>query len=202
MEDDVGGLARRFERAHQRGRHPRRLGHRHAAVHADDLDVFDRRERGDQLFETARREHERVPAGEDHLPDLAMRANIGDRRFELRARKTALPSNHFAAETKAAIGSADVDRLEQHSVGIAMHDALDRAMDAVADRVAHLLGPAGELGLLGNELARDGVGSIGGIDEVGEIGGERQRVARGHRFDSGAAFRRDQPRREEIVGSA
>jgi hypothetical protein len=43
---------------------------------------------------------------------------------------------------------------------------------------------------------------LGGIDEVGEVGGERQRVARGHRFDAGAAFRRDQSRREEIVGSA
>jgi hypothetical protein len=131
-----------------------------------------------------------------------MRANVGDRRFEFRARKAALPSNHFAAETEAAIGGADVDRLEQHPVGIAMHDALDRAVDAIADRVARLLGPAGELSRVGNELAGDRVGSIRSIDQIGEIGGERQRVARGHRFDFGPAFRRDQSRRKEIVGSA
>ena len=61
---------------------PRRLGqvvetlaaidHGHAGVHADDLDVVDRRQRFDDLPKTPRREHERIAAGEDHLPDLAL----------------------------------------------------------------------------------------------------------------------------------
>ena len=33
--------------------------------------------------------------------------------------------DHFAAETKAAIDRADMNKLEQHPVGIAVHDACD-----------------------------------------------------------------------------
>src|SRR6266550_7380859 len=100
-------------------------------MHADDLDVFDRRQCLHELLETARRKYERIAAGEDHLPNFAMRADIGDRGIELCAREGVCASNHFAAETKAAIGGTDVDRLEQHPVGVPVHDAFNRAMDAV-----------------------------------------------------------------------
>ena len=74
-----------------------------------------------------------------------------------------------------------------------MHDALDRAVGVVADRVGHLLGPAVELGPIGNELACDRVARIGGIDQLGDVGGQRQRIARGDRFDLGAALARMSP---------
>ena len=91
MEHHVGRLARRLERAHERRRHARGLDHRHAGVHADDLDVLDRRQRLDDLPETPRREHERIAAGEDHLPDLAMVADIAQRGVELLARERRAP---------------------------------------------------------------------------------------------------------------
>src|SRR2546427_5682013 len=107
--------------------------------------MLDRPKRLRDLPETARREHERIATREDHLPDFIMRANIGHRGVELRAPEGARASNRLAAETKAAIGCADMDGLEQHAVGIAVHDALDRAMRVVPDRVGHLLRPALEL---------------------------------------------------------
>ena len=113
----------------------------------------------DELCETPRRQHQRIAAGEDHLPDLRLRANIVERRVELRAaRAPRRPAHHLAAEAKTAIDRADMERLEQHPVGIAMHDALDRAVRASPIGSARFLGAACELGRIGNELARDRVG--------------------------------------------
>ncbi len=67
---------------------------------------------------------------------------------------------------------------------------------------AKLLGPAVELRVIGNELARDRIVRIGGIDELGDIGGQRQRIARGDRFHLGAALVRDEPGRDQVVGAA
>ena len=92
--------------------------------------------------------------------------------------------------------------LEQHAVGIAVHDAFDRAMGAVADGIGHLLGTDVELGRIGNELARDRIVWIGRIDEAGDVAGQRQRIARGDRFDPGAAFGRNKSSGDQIVGTA
>ena len=123
-----------------------------------------------------------------------MRADIVERGGELRARERAPVPDHLAAEAEAAIDRADMDRLEQHAVGIAVHDALDRAVRIVADRVGHLLGPASSSAAIGHELARDRIARIGGIDELGDVGGQRQRIARGDRFELGAALARDAAR--------
>src|SRR5260370_38479603 len=99
-----------------------------------------------------------------------MRADIGHRGVERRAPEGSRASNRLAAETEAAIGCADMDGLEQHPVGIAVHDALDRAMRVVPDRVGHLLRPALELGLVGYELAPNGVMRIARVAESGTTG--------------------------------
>src|SRR5215468_8957884 len=124
-----------------------------------------------ELPETARREHQRIAAREDHLPDVIMGTDIDDRGVELRAREGARASNRLAAETKAAIGCADMDGLEQHPVWIAVHDACDWTMRVVTDRVDHLLGPAFELGVVRNELARNGVMRVAPIDQFDNVGG-------------------------------
>src|SRR5258707_13852243 len=112
--------------------------------------MLDRPKRLHELPEASRREHERIAAREDHLPDVIMRADIGDGGVELRAREGARASNRLAAETEAAIGCADMDGLEQHAVGIAVHDARDGAMRGVPDADERLLMRAFELGLLGD----------------------------------------------------
>ena len=52
-------------------------------------------------------------------------------------------------------------RLEQHAVGIAVHDALDRAVGIVADRIGALLRLRVELGRVRHELARDRIVPVG-----------------------------------------
>src|SRR4029077_12053375 len=104
----------------------------------DDLDMRDRLEPIDDCLETPGREHERIAAGEDHLPDLGMRADIVERGIELPSREPAFPTNDLAAEAEAAVRGADVHRLEQHAVGIAVDDARDRAVGRIADRIRPL----------------------------------------------------------------
>src|SRR5215468_9115427 len=98
-----------------------------------------------------------------------MGADIANRGIELCARERPLAPDHFPAETKAAIGGADMDRLEQHPVGIAMHDASNGTVDLVPDRIADLLRVARKFRRVRNELARDGIGRIGAIDEFGYV---------------------------------
>ncbi len=61
--------------------------------------------------------------------------------------------------------------------------------------------PAVELGAIGHELPCDRVARIGGIDQLGDVGRQRQRVAGGDRFDLGAALARDEPGRDQVIGA-
>ena len=56
---------------------------RNARVPAQDLDVGDGAEGGGHLCNPARRQDERVAAGQDHLPNLGMTADVVQRSAEL-----------------------------------------------------------------------------------------------------------------------
>src|SRR5260370_183238 len=68
------------------------------------------------------------------LPDIVERAAIGVGRERGRLARP----DHFAAKTEPAIHRADVNHLEQHPIGIAMHDAGDRRMPVIANRLGPL----------------------------------------------------------------
>ena len=87
-----------------------------------------------------RRQHQGIAAGQDHLPDFLVRADVVERgRIGLvRQRAVLARSDHLAAEAEAAIDRADMNELEQHAIGIAMHDAGDRRMRVIADRIGVL----------------------------------------------------------------
>ena len=78
--------------------------------------------------------------------------------------------------------------LKQHPVGIAMHDAFDRAMSIVADRIEQFFGPMIEFIRRGYELARDRVMGIVAIDQVRQSWRQRDCVTRRHRVQRGALF--------------
>ncbi len=59
-----------------------------------------------------------------------------------------------------------------------MHDAFDRAMRVVADRVGALLGRGHQLRRVGHELPRDRIVRIGRIDQFGHRRRDRHRIAR------------------------
>ena len=71
-------------------------------------------------------------------------------------------------------------RLEQHAVGVAVHDAAHGAVRRVADRVGKLAGAADQLGRVRHELPADRIVRIGNIDQFGHDRRDRHRVARRH----------------------
>ena len=70
-----------------------------------------------------------------------MAADIIERVVERRRRKRALPrTDHLAPKAESAIYRAGADELEEEAVWIAMHNALDRRVCIVADRIALFFG--------------------------------------------------------------
>ena len=130
--------------------------------------------------------------------------DVSERLVERRRRKPAPPRpDHFAAEAEPAIDGAGIDELEQHPVRVAVHDALDRAVRVVADRVMAFLRLHVQLARIGHELPRDRIVRIGRIDQVGERRRDGDGVARrhllpaspadrGHKLRSGESRRRAQ----------
>ena len=79
--------------------------------------------------------------------------------------------------------------LEQHAVGIAVHDACDRAVGVVADRIGALLRAHLKLGRIGHELPRDRIVRIGAVDQFRHRRRDGDGVLRGDLFQRGALFR-------------
>ena len=87
--------------------------------------------------EAPRRRGERVAAGEDHLPDVVARSDVGECPIERLRRQRAGPAraDRLAAEAEPAIDRTDADELEQHAVRVAMDEALAGRVRLVADRI-------------------------------------------------------------------
>ena len=158
-------------------------------------------ERGRHLGHAARRENERIAAGEDDFPDFRMRAHVVERGRELGVgqRGALARADHLAAEAEAAIDRADADELQQHAVGVAVHDARHRALQVVTDRIGVLGRVALELARIGNELQRDRVVGIGPIDQLRHRRRYRDGVARSDHRDLGGARVRNEARIGEIA---
>src|SRR4029077_20143007 len=106
----------------------------------DYLDVRNGCDSRDHLLEPAGREHQRIDAGQNRLSPLGMRRDIAERGVELTHRQGfSGRANHLAPEAETAIDRADMGELEQYTVGIAVHNAFDRTVRVVADRVGPLL---------------------------------------------------------------
>ena len=83
-----------------------------------------------------------------------------------------------------------------------MHQPLDRAHGVVADRIVALGGIADELTGVRHELTRDRVARVFRPDEGGQRRRKADCVALGDGLEAGKPFGRDQPRFDEILGSA
>ncbi len=144
-----------------------------------------------------RRKHQRIATGQDHLPDFRMRADIVECAAigALRQRGRLARPDHFAAKTKTAIDGADVNELEQHPVGVAVHNTGNRRMAVIADRIGVLAGPRQQFLGARNELARDGIVGITRVDQRGDVGRYRHRIARRDLFHI-----RKPPRGRQTVG--
>jgi hypothetical protein len=111
--------------------------------------------------------------------DIVERARESCRRQRTRVAR----ADHFAAEAEAAIDRADVHQLQQHAVGIAVHDAFDRAVRVVADRIGALLRMRMQFAAIGNELPCDRIVFVRCIDQISHGRSHGQRIARSDSLD-------------------
>ena len=181
VQGDIDRLARTSQRRHQVVGHGLRIDRRDAGVEAHHLHMLDRAEATHQVGEAARRQHQGVAAGDDHLPDPRPGGYVGEGGVEGGGGKRLQPlrAYHLAAEAEAAVDCAGVGDLQQHPVGIAVDDPLDRAMGRIPDGIGVLDGVGVKFGGLRHELARDGVVVSGRLDQLGHGGGDRHGVQQG-----------------------
>ena len=199
VQHHVGGFAFDLERADHFAGDARRLGDRHAGVDADDFDMVDGRKPRHHVLDPARRQHQRIAAGEDDLPDVGTRGDVIDRGVELfRGQWLGARTDHLAAEAEAAVDRADMRELEQHAVGIAMDDAGHGAVRVVADRIGALLGPGVQLRRIGHELPRDRIVRIAAVDQRGHRRRDGDGILRGDLLERGALLRGRKPRGFEV----
>ncbi len=183
MQQQPHGLVAGFQRRDQIVADTPGVDDRHAAVDADHAQMRDGIQPFDHLFQPARRDDQRIAAGEDHLPDRRMPRDIVDGGIELvRAQAFRTRPYHLAAETETAIDRADIHQLEQHAVGVAVHDAGHRAVRLVANRIAALMLMRHQFRHIGQELARDRVFRIAGVDLRLQVRRDGNGKLRGHFF--------------------
>ena len=163
--------------------------------------MADRAQAPGKVGEAARRNRERIAAGDDQFPNLLMRRQIGEGSIERgivehAGRSRADPRT---AEAETAIDRADTGQFEQSAVGIAMDQALARLMDVVADRVDAFLRQKPQFGNLRQELPTDRI--VGPLDQSGDAGRHGDAVMR---RDLGQFRRlpgRGQAGRDQFLGS-
>ena len=86
------------------------------------------------------RQHQRIAAGKNYFPDFFMRGDVIECAFQRISRQhIAVRPDLLAAETKAAIHRTGMQQFQKHAVGIAVHDAFDRAMRLIANRIGAFL---------------------------------------------------------------
>ena len=202
VERDVDRLGTMSERVGKLRRDALRRHDGHARVPAQDLDVGNcpsaavtsATRRGDRMSGS--------PPVRITSQISRVRADVGERRGELgvgQGRGLARP-HHLAAEAEAAVDRAHGDELQEHAVGVAVHDARHRALEPVADGVGAFGRVPVELARIGNELARDWVVGVGRIDQGGHRRRDRHRVARLDGGDLGGPRARDEARIGEVGG--
>jgi hypothetical protein len=89
-------------------------------------------------------------------------------------------------------------QLEQHAVGIAMYDAVNRRMAVIADRISAFAWLCREFVNAGNVLPRDRIVGIIDIDQSGHRRRHRDGVTRRHFFQFVQCRRRHQTMRDQL----
>src|SRR5690606_30403567 len=81
------------------------------------------------------------------------------------------------AEAEPAVHRADTYDLEQHAVGVTMHDTGYGGVTMIADGVGDLARRRIQLAAIGHELPRDRVVRISWINQLGHRRGDRDGIA-------------------------
>ena len=80
-----------------------------------------------------------------------------------------------------------------------MHDAFNRTVRGIADRIGELFRPDLQFGGIGHELTRDRIVRIGPVDQIGKDRRHRDGIARRDGLQSLLRLGRDQARIDEAA---
>ena len=160
-----------------------------ARADAEELDVLDGPQPGEEILELLVAEEQRVAAGEEHVADFRVRGDVINLPVKLRVEVIAAGVAHEPrARAIAAVGGAAVRDEEQHAVGVAMDEPGHRRVRVFAAGVGHFPRRGVRLLQAGNHLPADGTVLVLGVNEVEEVRRDGHRQL-GAAEDGSGAFR-------------
>src|SRR6185369_12143262 len=130
--------------------------------------------------------------------------DVTQRRLEFGfAQRAALGPHRLAPETEAAIDGADMGGQQQHAIGIAMHDALNRRVRGIADRIGQFFGRHQSFAWIRHELRRDRIDRAASVlDQAQHAGRDRDLKALDHRRQFGGALGRHHAGSDQVCKRA
>ena len=145
---------------------------RHPATDADDLDVLDRAQAGQDIFQHLRSQGQRIAAAEQNVAHLGRATQIVQLEVELGAAEIRTRVAHdAAARAVAAVAGTLGGDQHQDAVGVAMDQAGHRTVLVFGQAVFHHAFECLQLAAQGTDLAANRALWIVGIDKAGEVGG-------------------------------
>ncbi len=123
-----------------------------------------------RVFEAIVGHQQRVAAGEQHIADLGVSAEVvEDVVHPSRQRIERTLTDETRPGAVAAVGCAGVEGEEKDPVGVAVHEPFDRRRVVLAARVLHVAGADGELVRRRHHLAADRTVRVMRIHERREV---------------------------------
>ena len=139
----------------------------HAGADADEFDVLDRAQPGEQRVELRIGEEQGIAAGEQHIAHLGVFFEVAEGGLELGVQLLlADAAHHAAAGAVTAVAGAAVGDEEEHAVRVAVDEAGHGHVAVLAAGVGHLIGIVPGLLDARDNLPADWAVGIVGVDEI------------------------------------
>ena len=161
-----------------------------AGADAEELDVRDGAQAGEDAAEFVVRKKERVAAREQDVADFGVRFEIAEGRLEVGLQFLfAGPADHAAAGAIAAITGAAIRDEKEHAIGVTMHEPRHRHVGIFAAWIGHFAGGYDTFAGQGDDLPSDRAIRVVRLDEVEVVRGDSEsQLVRGE--EETFAFRR------------
>lgn len=139
----------------------------YAGADADEFDVWDGAQTGEERVELGIGEEQGIATGEEHVTHLGVAFQITENGIEFRVQLLlSHTGNHATACAVAAVAGAAVGDEEEHAVWIAMHQAWHGHVAVFAAGIGHFIGIVPGFFYAWDDLTADGALRVVGVDEV------------------------------------
>jgi len=147
-----------------------------ATADADELNVGDGVQTGEDFFEAGVREQQGVTAGEQDVADFRCVFEILEGCFPLGFKfLVGYTGDHSTAGAVATVGGTAVGDEKENAVWVAVDEPGDGHVGILAAGVAHFRGVGERFFDPGDDLSADRAVGVVGVDEVKKVGGDRHR---------------------------